>query len=104
MALGEIAQKDYGITSLKKYADPVYGKARWEYMTRNYLIMRERMKGVALSYGLEPENSTFDTTVLPYDTGSLASSQIYFTPDATENALALSLRAKTSSGCPSQST
>jgi hypothetical protein len=30
MALGEIAQKDYGLTSLKKYADPVYGTARQE--------------------------------------------------------------------------
>jgi hypothetical protein len=49
MALGEIAQKDYDLTSLKKYADPVYGKARQEYMARNYPIMRERMKGVALS-------------------------------------------------------
>jgi len=94
MALGEIAQKDYGLTSLKKYADPVYGTARQEYMARNYPIMRERMKGVALSYGLTPENSTFDTTVLPYDTGSLACSQVYFPPDVTENGHALSVKSQ----------
>ncbi len=47
MALGEIARKDYGVASLKKCTDPVYGKARREYTARNYPIMWERMKGVA---------------------------------------------------------
>ncbi len=93
-ALGEIAQKDYGVTSLKKYADPVYGEARKEYMARNYPIMRERMKGVALSYGLSQDNGTFDTTVLPYDTESRACSMIYFPPTLTENGHALSVKSQ----------
>lgn len=82
------------VVSLKKYADPVYGKARREYMARNYPIMRERMKGVALSYGLTPDNDTFDATVLPYDTESLACSQVYFPPDVTENVHALSVKSQ----------
>jgi len=91
-ALGEIAQKDYGATSLKKYADPIYGKARQEYMARNYPIMRERMKGIALSYGLSQDNDTFDTTTLPYDTGSLSCSLVYFSPETTLNGHAIASR------------
>ena len=92
MALGEIAQKDYGVTSLKKYADPIYGKARQEYMARNYPIMRDRMKGIAMSYGLSQDNATFDTTTLPYDAGSLDCSMVYFPPETTLNGHAITSR------------
>jgi len=91
-ALGEIAQKDYGVTSLKKYADPIYGKARQEYMARNYPMMGDRMKGIAVSYGLSQDNASFDTTTLPYDVGSLACSMVYFPPETTLNATAITSR------------
>ncbi|VVB63182.1 Uncharacterised protein [uncultured archaeon] len=52
-------------------------------MARNYPILRERMKGIAMAYGLSKDNSTFDTTTLTYDTGSLACSMIYFPPEVT---------------------
>jgi predicted choloylglycine hydrolase len=91
-ALGEIAQNDYGVTSLKKYADPIYGKARQEYMARNYPIMRERMKGIATSYGLSQDNATFDTTALLYDAGSQACSMVYFPPKTTLNGHAITSR------------
>lgn len=91
-ALGEIAQKDYGVTSLKKYADPIYGKARQEYMARNYPSMRDRMKGIAMSYGLSQDNATFDTTTLIYDTGSLDCSMVYFPPETTLNGHAITSR------------
>lgn len=94
MALGEIAQKDYGVTSLKRYADPIYGKACQEYMARNYPILQDRMNGVAMSYGVAPDNGTFDTTVLSYDTGSLACSQVYFPPAVTENGHARSVKSQ----------
>jgi len=64
-ALGDIAQKEYKAT-LVKYADPVYAKARLEYMRRNYPIMLERMKGVARSYGLSLDNTDYDTSSLYY--------------------------------------
>ena len=81
LALGEIAQMDYGITSLSKYADPIYGKARRAYMERNCPSMSARMAGIAKAYGLSPDNDTYDTTALPYDAGSLACSMVYFPPE-----------------------
>lgn len=92
MALGQIAQSDYGVKSLTRYADPVYGKARLAYMERNYPIMRERMKGIAMAYGLTPDNATFDTNTLPYDAGSIACSMIYFPPETTANGHAITSR------------
>lgn len=92
IALGEIAQIDYGAKSLKSYADPVYGKARQVYMARNYPIMRDRMKGIAISYGLSQDDSTFDTTTLIYDTGSMACSMVYFPPLTTSNGHAIASR------------
>lgn len=92
IALGQIAQSDYGVKSLTRYADPVYGKARLAYMERNYPIMRERMKGIAMAYGLTPDNATFDTNTLPYDAGSLACSMIYFPPETTANGHAMTSR------------
>ncbi|OPY54306.1 MAG: Acyl-coenzyme A:6-aminopenicillanic acid acyl-transferase [Methanosaeta sp. PtaU1.Bin112] len=81
MALGQIAQKDYGVESLSKYAGPIYGKARREYMEKNYPPMFERMAGIAKAYGLPADNYTFDTTTLAYDAGSMACSMIYFPPE-----------------------
>lgn len=92
IALGEIAQIDYGAKSLKSYADPVYGKARQVYMARNYPIMRYRMKGIAISYGLSQDDSTFDTMTLIYDTGSMACSMVYFPPLTTSNGHAIASR------------
>jgi penicillin V acylase-like amidase (Ntn superfamily) len=92
MAQAEIAQRDYGVKSLTRYADPVYGRARQIYMERNYPIMRERMKGIAMAYGLSPDNASFDTNTLPYDMGSLACSMIYFPPQTAANGHAITSR------------
>ncbi len=92
MALGDITQKDYGLTSLSKYADPIYGKARQEYMAKNYPTMLARMKGVDVAYGISPDNGSFDTIALPYDIGSTACSVIYFPPMLTVSGHALSVR------------
>lgn len=64
-ALADIAQKEYK-TRLIKYADPVYAKARRNYMKLNYPVMLERMKGVARSYGISLENTDQDTSSLFY--------------------------------------
>lgn len=52
------------------------------------------MNGVAMSYGVAPDNGTFDTTVLSYDTGSLACSQVYFPPAVTEDGHARSVKSQ----------
>lgn len=81
VALGQIAQKDFAVKSLSKYADPIYGKARREYMKKNYPPMFDRMEGIASVFGLSADNNAFDTTALAYDAGSLACSMIYFPPE-----------------------
>lgn len=92
MALGQIAQEDYGAKSLFRYADPIYGKARQVYMERNFPAMSERMKGIAAAYGIPSDNYTFDASTLAYDVGSVACSMIYFPPENTENGHALASR------------
>jgi hypothetical protein len=88
-ALGQIAQRDYGVLSLPRYADPIYGKARRGYMEKNCPPLSERMAGIARAYGLSADNDTFDTTTLPYDAGSLACSMIYFPPETMTSGNAL---------------
>ncbi len=61
-------------------------------MARNYPIMRDRMKGIAMSYGLSQDNATFDTTTLLYDAGSLGCSLVYFPPKTTLNGHAITSR------------
>lgn len=63
-AMGDIAQKDYAV-KLNKYAEPAYAKARLEYMRKNDPILLERMKGIALSYGVSLDNTLLDTSYLP---------------------------------------
>ena len=64
-ALADIAQKEFK-TKLTKYASPLYAKARRDYMKLNDPILLERMKGVALSYGLSFEDTDYDTSSLFY--------------------------------------
>lgn len=78
LALGQIVQRDYGVKSLPRYADPIYGKARRGYKEKNCPPISERMAGIARAYGSSEDNDIFDTTTLHYDAGSLACSMIYF--------------------------
>jgi len=64
-AMGDIAQKDYGVTKLNQYADISYAKARLEYMRRNNHILLEWMKGIAHSYGVSLSDTLFDTSYIP---------------------------------------
>lgn len=76
-ALADIAREKYG-TQLVKYADPVYARARVEYMKNNYPIMLERMKGVAGSYGVDPNTTDLDTSALYYWRSAPACSAVFF--------------------------
>ncbi|MFH1878960.1 MAG: C45 family peptidase [Candidatus Omnitrophota bacterium] len=83
-ALADIAREGYG-TELVKYADPVYAEARREYMKKNYPIMFDRMKGVAGSYGISPEDTDLDTSALYYWRMGPECSAVYFPADVAEN-------------------
>ncbi len=82
--LAEIGMKKYGV-KLEKYKDAVYGKARQSYMRRNVPVLADRARGVADAFGLRPEDTMYDTTMLPFDGGEAACSAIYFPPSVTEN-------------------
>ncbi|HXY87472.1 MAG TPA: C45 family peptidase [Candidatus Acidoferrales bacterium] len=82
--LAEIGMKEYGV-ALEKYKDAVYGRARQSYMRKNIPVLAERSRGVAEAFGLRPEDTSYDTTMLPFDGGEAACSAIYFPPSLTEN-------------------
>jgi predicted choloylglycine hydrolase len=75
-ALADIARESYQ-TKLTRYADPLYGRARLAYMETNYPILRERMKGVARSFGLPPDDVVYDTSFLNFGTGGPECSAVF---------------------------
>jgi len=64
--LASLARKDYGC-KLGMYDDPVYARARKQYMETNWPQMAERTKGVRKAYGLPEDDVVYDTTALPFD-------------------------------------
>ena len=64
--LGTLAKNEYGV-ELGKYKDPIYGKARREYLARNWPAMLERSKGVLRAFGIPEQDIVHDATQLPFD-------------------------------------
>ncbi|WP_265580139.1 C45 family autoproteolytic acyltransferase/hydolase [Methanofollis aquaemaris] len=91
-ALGKIAQDDYGVSNLSSFSDRLHADARREYLQRNAPVLYERMLGVASAYGVDPANTTHDTSGLPYDLGSFACSMIYYPPNTTTAGHAMACR------------
>ncbi|MBN1527145.1 MAG: linear amide C-N hydrolase [Candidatus Omnitrophica bacterium] len=83
-ALADIAREQYN-TNLVKYAEPIYARARHDYMKLNYPIMFERMKGVARSYGLSLDETDYDTSGLYYWMTAPKCSGIFIPAAAAEN-------------------
>jgi predicted choloylglycine hydrolase len=90
-ALGEIAREDYNV-SLYPYADPIYAKARLDYMRKNYPAFYERMKGVAAAYNVPFKSTDLDLSALIYDIGFPECSMVYFPPSVTSNGHAMLCR------------
>ncbi len=90
-ALGEIARKDYNV-SLYPYADPIYAKARLDYMQKNYPAFYERMKGVAEAYNVSLNSTNLDLSALIYDVKFPDCSMVYFPPSVTSNGHAMVCR------------
>ncbi|KKL07134.1 hypothetical protein LCGC14_2589060, partial [marine sediment metagenome] len=85
LALGDYARNKLGVEKLEPYRDPIYGRARQEYLGNNFPALLDRSRGVADAYGLEAGETRFDTTSLVYDFASFGCSAIFFPPDATVN-------------------
>ncbi len=64
--LATLAKNDYGC-KLGAYDDPVYARARRQYMETNWPQMAERSKGVLRAYGLPADDVVHDATALPID-------------------------------------
>jgi len=65
--LAKLAQTQYGVATLEKYEDPAYGKARQEYLSRNWPKMLAKSKGVLRAYGLSEDDVEHDSTQLTFD-------------------------------------
>jgi len=64
--LAKLAKENYGC-KLGVYDDPVYAKARKQYMETNWPQMAKRAKGVRKAYGLPEEDVVHDATALAID-------------------------------------
>jgi predicted choloylglycine hydrolase len=83
-ALGEIAQKDYGVTKLAQYPDALYARAADVYMRDHYPALRERSKGVAGAYRENYKDSLSIFNQLVYDAGAWnGCSSVYYPPSYT---------------------
>ena len=82
-ALGDMAQKNYGVTKLSQYPDVVYAKAADEYMKAQAPILRERAKGVAAAYHEKYGDSLSVFNELVYDAGPWGCSSVYYPPAYT---------------------
>ncbi len=82
-ALGDIAQKSYGIKDLAHYPDESYAKAADLYLAQNAPILRDRAKGVAVSFGKSYGDSLFVFDQLAYDAGPWGCSSVYYPPSST---------------------
>ena len=65
--LAKIAQRDYGVKTLAKYANATYGEAHRAYMERNFPNMARMSKGVLKAFGLGENDVEHDATQIPYD-------------------------------------
>lgn len=85
--LGQLAIERYGKSPEQFAANSLYAKARRLYFQRNYPIHWERVRGVAVAFGLDPEDDRYDFTGLPHLTElpvpPVGCSAIYYPPATT---------------------
>jgi len=65
--LAKVAQRDYGVKSLAKYTNVIYGEAHKEYVEMHFPNLARTRKGVLKAFGLEEDDSEHDATQVPYD-------------------------------------
>lgn len=90
-ALGQYSRERLGV-KLQEYADPIYGRAREEYLRHNLPSLAERAEGVAEAFGIQSGGHRYDTTSLPIGFGSFGCSAVYFPPSTTTDGHALVAR------------
>lgn len=86
--LGKIGIEKFNAI-LVPYDNPIYGKAKEEYIRLHDSVLYERIKGIKRAYGLKADNYSRDPSVLLYILSFPSCSAIYFPPNSTENGHAL---------------
>jgi predicted choloylglycine hydrolase len=82
--IGEIAKKDG--TPITPSDNHIMNRSKREYMAKNYPILHERMKGVAVAYGLEFSDDSYDFSGLSQPQMALPGCSVTFYPARiTEN-------------------
>ncbi len=87
---------ELGMTGIEKfnaillpYEDPIYGRAKEEYIRLHDPVLFERIKGVKRAYGLKEDDYSLDPSGLFYMYISTSCSAIYLPPSSTENGHAM---------------
>jgi predicted choloylglycine hydrolase len=82
--IGEIAKRNG--TRITPSEDTIMNRAKRLYMAKNYPILYERMKGIAVSYGLNIADDSYDFTGLSQaQMGPPGCSVTFYPPGHTEN-------------------
>jgi len=77
--LAEIGMKEYG-GQTGKIQRLCLRKGQTELYEKKCPGIGRKGEGVADAFGLRPEDTMYDTTMLPFDGGEVACSAIYFPP------------------------
>lgn len=86
--LGRIAIDEFNAILLP-FDDPIYGKAKEEYIRLHDQAMYERIKGIKRAYGLDENDYSFDPSPLYYMLISPLCSAVYLPPSLTEDGHAI---------------
>jgi hypothetical protein len=89
--LAQLARERYNVR-LNNNPSPDYGRARYEYIKKNYPGLMERARGVMDAYNLKDDDPSVDATVLAYSAIDFGCSVVYLPPSFTESGHAMSVR------------
>ncbi|MFO7964590.1 MAG: C45 family autoproteolytic acyltransferase/hydrolase [Desulfobacterales bacterium] len=89
--LAQIAKERYQV-SLAENPDPIYGKARYAYLEKNYPQLLERSRGALEAYGRQTDEPGVDPTSIAYSVGEFGCSMIYFPGEHTSSGNCMAVR------------
>ena len=86
-AVAEIAQRRHGASLEDLRADPVFVRARRDFLRGVYPLHWQRVRGVAEAFGVDPDGDEYDLTTLTYNmtvpAPAMGCSVVYYPPATT---------------------
>ncbi len=89
--LAQLARERYDVKLIQNPSAD-YGRARYEYIKKNYPGLMERARGVMDAYNLREDDPSVDATVLCYSAMDFGCSVIFLPPYFSESGHAMSIR------------